>query len=54
MQAATATLPELQNASLQADIRYAEQMDADFELQRAQLQLLRATGQLENWVFRQP
>ncbi|HSB75189.1 MAG TPA: TolC family protein [Terriglobales bacterium] len=52
MQAATATLSQLQDAQLQADLRSSDLLDADFELQRAQLQLLRATGNLEKWAFR--
>jgi outer membrane protein TolC len=54
IQAATASLSELQNAQLDTDMRSAEVMDADFELQRAQLQLLRATGSLEKWAFHRP
>jgi outer membrane protein TolC len=54
MQAATATLAEMQQAALDADERAAALMDAEFDLQHAQLQLLRATGELENWVFRRP
>jgi outer membrane protein len=54
MQAAAAPLSELQNAQLQANLRSAELMDAQFELERAQLQLLRATGALEKWAFRHP
>ena len=52
MQAATATLSEMQTAKFQADLRSTELMDADFELEKAQLQLLRATGDLEKWAFR--
>lgn len=54
IQAATAALSELQNAQLQADLRAADLMDAQFELERAQLQLLRATGGLEKWALRHP
>ncbi|HET7750705.1 MAG TPA: TolC family protein [Terriglobales bacterium] len=54
MQAATATLGEMQTAQFQADLRSTELMDADFELEKAQLQLLRATGELEKWAFRHP
>lgn len=52
IEAATATLSELQNAQFQADLRKAQLMDAEFDLERAQLQLLRATGGLDNWAFR--
>src|SRR6185437_1665404 len=54
MQAAVATLNELQTAQFQADLHSAELMDAQFDLQRAQLQLLRATGNLEKWAFHHP
>lgn len=54
MQSAVATLNELQNAQLQSDLRSAELMDAQFDLERTQLQLLRATGDLEKWAFRRP
>ena len=53
IEAATATLRELQDAQFQADARKSQLMDADFDLQRAQLQLLRATGGLDKWAFRQ-
>lgn len=52
IEAATATLSELQSAQFQADLRKAQLMDAEFDLERAQLQLLRATGGLDNWAFR--
>ncbi|HLK31634.1 MAG TPA: TolC family protein, partial [Terriglobales bacterium] len=54
LQAATAPLSELRDAQLQADTRSTELMDAEFELERAQLQLLRATGGLENWALHRP
>lgn len=54
IQAATATLSELQTAQFQANLRSTQLLDADFELERAQLQLLRATGGLEKWAFRRP
>jgi outer membrane protein TolC len=54
MQAATATLSEMQTAQFQSDLRSTELMDADFELEKAQLQLLRATGELEKWAFHHP
>ncbi|MGE5725008.1 MAG: TolC family protein [Acidobacteriota bacterium] len=54
MQSAVATLNELQNAQFQSDLRSAELMDAQFDRERTQLQLLRATGGLEKWAFRRP
>lgn len=54
IQAATATLSELQNAQFQANLRSTQLLDANFELERAQLELQRATGGLEKWAFRRP
>lgn len=48
-EARTATLRELQDASLQAVQNSAALMDSDFETERAQLQLLFATGELDTW-----
>jgi hypothetical protein len=39
---------------LDADERSSALLDANFELQRAQLQLLRATGNLESWALGRP
>lgn len=47
MEAETATQRELQNAAMDATERALERINAGFETQRAQLELLRATGQLE-------
>jgi len=49
MDARTATLRELQDASLKAVQDNATLMDSDFETERAQLQLLYATGGLDAW-----
>jgi len=49
MEAKTATLRELQAASLKAVQDSASLMDSDFETERAQLQLLYATGELDQW-----
>lgn len=46
-----ANLGELQNAQLDVDDKYAAYLDAEFELSRAELQLLRLTGELENWAI---
>ena len=48
-EARTATLRELQDASLQAVQNSAALMDSDFETERAQLQLLYAAGELDEW-----
>ncbi len=39
------------NARLEVDDKQAAYLDAEFELCRAQLQLLRLTGELENWAI---
>ena len=49
MQARTATLRELQDASLQAVQNSSAVMDSDFEAERAQLQLMYETGELNAW-----
>ena len=40
-----------ENARLDVDDKHAAYLDADFELSRAKLQLLRLTGELENWAI---
>ncbi len=40
-----------ENARLDADDKHAAYLDAEFELNRAELQLLRLTGELENWAI---
>jgi outer membrane protein TolC len=47
----TGTLHELAEARVQANERYLAFQDADFEYQRARLNLLRATGDLEKWAL---
>ena len=46
-----ANLRDLQNAQLDLDDQYAAYLDSEFELSRAELQLLRVTGELENWAI---
>jgi outer membrane protein TolC len=46
----SATLHELDDARGQANERYDALQDTNFELQRARISLLRATGELEAWV----
>ena len=41
---------DVQDAREQLNERYNTLQDANFELERAQITLLRATGELENWV----
>jgi outer membrane protein TolC len=49
--AGTATLQDLDNAHSQASERFIALQDVTLELQRAQLGLLRATGELEKWAL---
>jgi outer membrane protein TolC len=49
--AKTGTLHELADARVQAAERYLLFQDADFEYQKVRLNLLRATGDLENWAL---
>lgn len=51
IQAQTGTYHELTDAQLQANERYLLYQDADFEYERARLNLLRATGDLEKWAL---
>ena len=52
--AQTGTYHELADAGVQADERYLLYQDADFEYQRARMNLLRATGDLEKWALPTP
>jgi len=42
---------EMQTSQLDADDKQAAYLDAELELTRAALQLLRLTGELENWAI---
>ena len=46
----SATLHDLDDARNQANERYDALQDTNFELERARISLLRATGELETWV----
>jgi outer membrane protein TolC len=48
--AGQATLRDQENAKLAEQQKYSAYLDAQFELDRAQMQLLRQTGQIESWV----
>jgi outer membrane protein TolC len=48
--AGNATLHDLDDARNQANERYNVLQDANFELTRARISLLRATGELESWI----
>ncbi len=54
MQTGQANLRDQQNAELEANDKHAAYLDAEFELARAELQLLRITGELENWAIPTP
>ena len=51
VEAGTASLREEQAARVAENERYAAFLGASFELDRAQMQLLRATGDLEKWAL---
>jgi len=48
--AGTATVHDAEDARNQADERFNTLQDANFQLERARIILLRATGELETWV----
>ena len=54
MQTGNANLRDAQLAQLDVDDKFAAYLDAEFELTRAELQLLRLTGELENWAIPTP
>ena len=51
IQNSTANLHDLDNAQSQASERFITLQDVSFELERSQVALLRATGDLEHWVL---
>jgi outer membrane protein TolC len=51
MASSSATLHDLDNARTQASERFIALQDVMFELQRAQVTLLRSTGDLETWAL---
>jgi outer membrane protein TolC len=52
MQSATANLHDLDNAQAQASERFIALQDVTFELERSQIALMRATGDLETWALK--
>jgi outer membrane protein TolC len=50
MTAVTANLHDLDNAQVQASERFITLQDVTFELERSQVALMRATGDLESWA----
>lgn len=53
VEAGAANVRDQENARLLEQIRYAALLDATLELDKAQMQLLRATGELEKWALGQ-
>lgn len=51
LQSNTGTFHELADAQAQANEHYLSYQDANFEYQRARMNLLRATGDLERWAL---
>jgi outer membrane protein TolC len=51
MQTGEANTRDEQNAEIDVDDKHAAYIDTEFELNRAELQLLRLTGELENWAI---
>ncbi len=51
MDAATANLHDLDDARVQASERFVTLQDVSFELERSQVGLMRATGDLEKWAL---
>jgi len=54
VQIGNANLREAQLAQLEVNDKYSAYLDAEFELTRSELQLLRLTGELENWAVPAP
>lgn len=50
---AAATPSDVANAQIQATDKYSQYLETTFELEKAQLQLLRAIGELEPWALGQ-
>ena len=46
----TGSFSDLEDARQQLNERYVALQDANFELEKSRIMLLRATGELENWV----
>jgi outer membrane protein TolC len=50
IESGSATLHDAEDARVQSNERFGALQDADFELDRARIALLRVTGKLGNWV----
>jgi outer membrane protein TolC len=53
VQAGSATLRDEANARLAEGQKYSAYLDASYQLEQAQMQLLRSTGELEKWALAQ-
>jgi outer membrane protein len=53
VEAGGATIRDQENARLAENQKYSALLDMTFELDKAQMQLMRATGQIERWVLGQ-
>jgi outer membrane protein TolC len=51
MESGTANLHDLETARTQANERFITLQDVTFELQKTQVELMRATGGLESWAL---
>jgi len=51
MESSTANLHDLDSAQIQASERLITLQDVTFELERSQVALMRATGELETWAL---
>lgn len=54
IQTGNANTRDARMAELEVNDKYAAYLDSDFELTKAELQLLRLTGELENWAIPTP
>ena len=54
IQTGSANTRDAQLAQLEVNDKYAAYLDAEFDLTRSELQLLRLTGELENWAIPAP
>jgi outer membrane protein TolC len=50
LDAGTASFHDVEDARDQANERFNALQDANFEVERARIALLRATGELESWI----
>ena len=51
IESGNATLKDEQSAKITAQQRYAAYLDSNFQVDRAEVQLLRQIGELESWAL---